>query len=358
MSYNAFGLKKLLTKDHIVTILENLGASGVNPRDPNGIRSSCPIHGSKGNTVFVYNPNLQLYNCYGECSHEHKDGDIIKLVQLVQKCTYDAAIPLICEWSDIDIKLVEDSSDWILEEINTSIELLLSEASNKIKDSEQEWEYGVQPIPEDIASNLIGQKDQVGFIDSLGFNATTLALFESGFDPQENRWLLPIRSPDGILLGFDGRDTTNKSKSKWKKRKGILTSKLLGRLDIVKETIIYKDEICLVEGKKDQMALYEAGIEWASCLYGSSLSEYQINIISTMCSDITIFPDGDQAGYKMVQSIVDKAYPEYNIMVCETPDNEDPADLTVKFVKELYENRIPVEEWLESYKYRAKKNKK
>jgi DNA primase len=71
-----------------------------------------------------------------------------------------------------------------------------------------------------------------------------------------------------------------------------------------------------------------------------------------------IIPDGDEAGYKHVQTIVKKCYPEYEIVVTETPDNEDPGTLSKKFLREIYENAISIEEWLELYKYREPKKKK
>jgi DNA primase len=358
MGYNIFGLKSMLTKEHVVAILEGIGAHGVNPRDPNGIRSSCPIHKSKGASVFVYNVDLQTYNCYGECEDKYKAGDVVAMVQAAENCSFDDAVKLICEYSGLDIKLIEDSSDWLLEELKNKIDHICKEMiDNQENILFGGWEYGVQPIEESLAKSFIGQKDESGFIDRLGFKAPTLTLFESGYEPREKRWLLPIRSPDGLLLGFDGRDITNTKKDKWKKRAGLLTSKIIGRLDITKQYILDKDEIIIVEGKKDMMATFEAGLQNVSCIYGSALSDHQLTIIQSLCSEIVIFPDGDTASYKMVRSIMNKAYPEFSITIMETPDGEDPADLTTAFINELYNNKISAEEWLEKYKYRAKKQK-
>jgi DNA primase len=356
MSFNSYAIKALLDDDKIRIILENLGANGIY-KDSNGLRSSCPIHHSKANTVFVYNIDKNLYCCYGECTYEEKDGDIFKLVQIIEKCNFDDAASLICEWTNIDKNLVQDSDEWLLEELKIKMDNLLMDSSPKI-DIELEYPYGVEPISEDIGAQFIGQEDDEGFISSLGFSAPILTLFESGFDPQENRWLLPIRSPDGELLGFDGRDITNKSKSKWKKRSGLLKNKLLGRLDIVKEYITAEDKIILCEGKKDQMAIYEAELKHTSCLYGSTLSDEQKALIDNLVSDeIIICADGDNAGYKMVQSIVSKCYPEYNITCMEMDDGYDPADVTKCLLQKLYYERIPVEQFLKKYEYRAKKTK-
>lgn len=359
MSYNSYALKKILTKEHAILILEKLGAHGINPRDINGIRSSCPIHKSKGNTVFVYNDVKHLYNCYGECEYDEKDGDIIKLVQVVEKCNYDSAIEYICDIAGIDKKIIQSSEEWLLEETKVKLDTILMEAyPPKDEEMQSEYEYGVPPMDESILTKYLGKTDDLGFIDSLGFSAPILTLFESGYETQDKRWLLPIRSPDGLLLGFDGRDVTNEKKSKWKKRAGLLTHKLLGRLDIVKPFILEKDEIIIVEGKKDQMAIYELGLQNVSCTYGSNLSKEQKELIDGLCSRIVIFPDADAAGYKHVKSIVELCYPEYEILVTETPDGEDPATLGKKFALELYENAIYVEEWLKKYEYRDKKPKK
>jgi DNA primase len=354
MAYNAFALKSLLKKEHIITILEELGAHSINPRDSNGIRSSCPIHQSRGGTVFTFNPTKGLYICYGDCNDRDKEGDVVTLVQKVQKCSFDSAIEYICEVLSFDIKKFEDSEDWILDELINRLDgILIQNNYDAVEDLE--LPYGVKPIGEEVLNGIIDKKDELGFIDSQGFTDATLTLFESGYNSREKRWLLPQRSPDGILLGFDGRDVTNKKKEKWKKRSGLLKNKLLGRLDIVKKYIMEEDKIVIGEGKKDQMALFEAGLKHSTCVYGSSLSKEQTEIIGTMVSDeIIIACDGDKSGYNLVKSIVNQCYPEYNITVLEIEDGYDPADYAKRILLDLYNSRIPVELWLKKYEYRAK----
>lgn len=357
MRYNANILKNLLQKEHIVQILENLGVSGINERDPNGIRCSCPIHGSSNTTLFVYNPDKHLYTCYGECEIEKKDGDIIRLVEICENLSYNKSIEYICKISSIDINLIKETEEHFVEEVRNTINLLL----NKIDKDNEEIDfndYGVKPLDENIYSKFKGLKDDQGYIDSLGFSESILTLFESGYDSKDKRWLLPIKSPDGILLGLDGRDITNTSKSKWKKTRGLLSNKLLGRLDLSKQYIYEEDAIVLCEGKKDQMSFFDADIKNCSCLYGSTLSDGQYILLQELCSKIYIAPDGDTAGYKMVQTIVKKCYPEFEIVCLEIEDGDDPATISKKCLKELYDNAINVEEWLKKYKYREKKSKK
>lgn len=358
MAYNSYILKKLLLKEHIVDILDALGAHGINPRDSNGIRCSCPIHGSSNATSFAYNPEFHLYNCYSSCDDASKEGDIIKLVQLCQNCSFESSIEFICETAGIDIKLVEDSEEYLLEDTKIKIDNILREIEDEeMIESDNEYQYGVKPIDEEAASKVIGMKDDSDYIENLGFKDSTLELFESGYDSREKRWLLPIRSPEGELLAFDGR-TVNNHKIKWKKRGGLLKNLLLGRLDLFRENIEKANKIMLVEGKKDQMSAYEAGFDFCTCLYGSSLSKEQSELIGHMVSDeIIIFPDGDKAGYKMVKSFLKYCYPEFLITVMETPDNEDPGTLSKKFTKHLYDTRLPIEEWLKGYAYRAKEKK-
>lgn len=355
MSYNPVILKKLITKEHVFMLLESLGAHGISP-DPNGIRSSCPIHNSNGTSTFTYNPDMHVYICYGECNDNEKEGDLINLVEHSQKCSYSTAVEYIAEVCGIDINLLEDNAEYLLEELKLKIDHILTEISDdeSIEDN-SEWYYGVQPLDEKVLQNFLGLKDELGFIDSQGFKDSTLELFESSYNSKEQRWLLPQRTPEGELIGFDGRDITNKKKEKWKKRNGLLKNKLLGRLDIVGEDIATENKIILCEGKKDQMAIYEAGFKHVTCSYGSSLSKEQKELIDSLIDDeIILFVDGDKAGYKLALSVVKLCYPEYKITAIEIEDNMDPAELSKKHMTELYENRLPIEEWLQRYEYRTK----
>lgn len=354
MSYNATHLKEILKKDDIINILESLGSHGINPRDSNGIRSSCPIHKSKGNTVFTYNTDKHLYCCYGECNEDEKEGDIITLVMNCQKCNYTSAFEYICDVCNLDINLFKNNEEFILEELRLNLNSILGIYDDN-NNEENNLYYGVNPLDNSVLKNIVGKKDDWGYIDSQGFKKETLDLFESGYSESEKRWLLPQRNENGILLGFDGRDITNKNKIKWKKRKGLLKNKILGRLDIVDKYIEENNKIILCEGKKDQMAIYEAGLKFVTCTYGSTLSIEQKELIDNRIDgEIIIFPDGDKAGYNLVESIVNLCYPEYLITVAEIEDGYDPADLSTKNINNLYKNRIYVEEWLKIYKNKLK----
>jgi DNA primase len=355
MSYNPIALKKLMTEDKIYVLLESLGANGL-MRDSNGFRCSCPIHKGSNNTSFVLNPNKLAYNCYGSCNDKEKAGDIINLVEHSQKCSYTSAIEYICEVCEIDINLLQDNGEFLLEELKLKIDHILTEISNdeSIEDN-TEFYYGVKPLTEDVIQKFLNLKDELGFIDSQGFKDTTLKLFSSCYDNKEKRWLLPIYSPNKILLGFDGRDITNKKKDKWRKRAGLLKNKLLGRLDIVGEEIQKENKIILVEGKKDMMAVFETDLKHTTCIYGSSLSNEQKELIDGLIDDeIICCFDGDKAGYKSTLSVIKLAYPEYIITALEIEDGEDPATLSKKHLLSLYENRIPIEEWIKRYEYRTK----
>lgn len=355
MSYNPNALKKLITKEHVGMLLESLGAHGIDMKDSNGIRSSCPIHHSSGSTVFVYNTDRHVYICYGECDDKKKEGDLINLVEHAQNLSYSNAVEYIAESCGIDINLLEDNAEFTLEELKLKIDLILEEVYPKESiEEDTELYYGVKPIDDSLLQNL-KFKDDTGFIDSQGFKDSTLELFESRYDDKDKRWLLPQRSPDGILLGFDGRDITNKKKDKWRKRGGLLKNRLLGRLDIVGEAIMAENKIILSEGKKDMIAIYETGLKYVTCVYGSTLSDEQKELIDSLIDDeIILFMDGDKAGYKFAQSVVNQCYPEYKITAIEIEDGEDPATLSKKHALELYENRLNIEEWLKRYEYRTK----
>jgi DNA primase len=356
MSYNPKILKKLVKKESVIQILESLGAHGINPRDPNGIRSSCPIHGSSGTTVFTYNPDKHLYVCYGDCDSNKNEGDLINLVEHAQNVSYSEAIEYMAEVTGLDLSLLKNNEEFLLEDLKMKLDDILNENyDDESIEEDDTLYYGVNPIDDSLLQNYLGKTDELGFIDLQGFSKEVLELFESCYNSKEERWLLPQRNEEGILLGFDGRDVTNKKKEKWKKRANLKKNRILGRLDITSQYIEEENKIILGEGKKDMMAIFDAGLKHVSCCYGSSISKEQKDIIDGLIDEeIIVFPDGDKSGYKYVQSIVKRCYPEYKISIPMIEDDLDPADLAKKYLLELYDNRIPVEEWLKMFEYRTK----
>ena len=108
----------------------------------------------------------------------------------------------------------------------------------------------------------------------------TLRKFKGGVcmsGRMKNRFVFPIFDSKENILGFNGRDLTEKSEIKWK----ILGSKenFLYPLFVNWEAIKEKRIIILVESIGDSLALYESGIENSMVLFGTEISTGIINFL-------------------------------------------------------------------------------
>lgn len=91
-----------------------------------------------------------------------------------------------------------------------------------------------------------------------------------------NRYVFPIFENDKII-GFAGRDITNKSAIKWK----IVGSKqnFLWPLHLNRQSIIEKKEVFLVESVGDAFAMFQAGFDNVFSLFGTFLSDKMISTL-------------------------------------------------------------------------------
>lgn len=111
-----------------------------------------------------------------------------------------------------------------------------------------------------------------------GVSEATLKHYQSGlatYGKMSDRYTFPIINRKNQLVGLSGRDVTGKKQAPWKH---------LGRKAnwdypfwFNKEYI--KDEVILIEGISDMLALHEAGIKNALVLFGLSLGKELLTLL-------------------------------------------------------------------------------
>jgi hypothetical protein len=115
--------------------------------------------------------------------------------------------------------------------------------------------------------------------------------FRLGFDGARDAVTYPLRGTDGSVLGVVRRSLEGDG-PKYRYPKGIDIGRLLFNFSPVRRSCVV-----LVEGALDAIALWNVGVE-AFAVYGSRLSDHQINLIDRIDPDyvFTCF-DNDDAGY-------------------------------------------------------------
>ena len=159
------------------------------------------------------------------------------------------------------------------------------------------------------------------------------------------RIIFPINNISGDVIGFGGRILDgNKNIAKYinspetdffKKGSNIFN------LDVARRLSNKIENIYLVEGYMDVIALSKNGIYNAVANLGTSLTNKQILILNQFFNHIIICFDGDESGYKAAlraaENSIIELKPEKKISFLFLPDNHDPDSFSNKHGKEYFE---------------------
>jgi hypothetical protein len=166
---------------------------------------------------------------------------------------------------------------------------------------------------------------------------TTIALWELGWQPHKRRIVIPMRDWDGKLVAITGRCLdVKRSDGTWEHEQ---EPKFLHSKGFKRDYFLFGEHLVargepgmLVEGHFDAMYLRQMGYPNTVAVMGSYLSQVQVEKILTMFSEVTIFPDGDEAGglaaEKWEHSL--KGRTEVKVLTVRTgydPDNYDDEEL-------------------------------
>ena len=133
--------------------------------------------------------------------------------------------------------------------------------------------------------------------------------------------------------------------NKWNKGKWInepyIRNRNLYFLDHSKDYVMEKNYIILTEGYFDVLSLYDNGIKNVAALCGTSISDYQIALLSRFCDNIVILMDSDFAGKtaanKIVSKVEDLGLKAYKVYL---PVGMDPDDLAKNYDTSFLDDSI------------------
>lgn len=239
---------------------------------------------SKG--VLSINKDTGSFNDWARAGDPRYKGDIVKLVSLHLDCNRSKAL----EWLDIkEFKRIDEptKSEKVLELKKT---FRPSEARELIKDNSYWTQRG---ISEKTLENFKGGIDN-------GIEGGKLY----------NRYVFPIWDTNtSRVLGFTGRDISNKHPLKWKilGKKSDWLYPFFCNKKYIKET----NQIILVESIGDMLALWENGIMNSIVTFGLSVSpRIRSLLLNSGVSDIFISFNNDMDGNEAGNLAANKAKQE------------------------------------------------
>ncbi|MDB9786867.1 DNA primase [Bacteriovoracaceae bacterium] len=164
------------------------------------------------------------------------------------------------------------------------------------------------------------------------------------FDSFRNRIIFPIFNPLNKIVGFSSRAVFDYQKAKYYNSPESFIfnkRKLLYGLNLSRKEISKNDQVIIVEGHMDLIALYKSGIKNCCATMGVALSEQSINIIKRLTENVVLGLDSDIAGMQAMKRM-NKTFLQYNIapLYIDFTPEKDPDDYLVKYGVEQFKRLL------------------
>lgn len=355
----------------IISNYVNLKKSGKN------YTGLCPFHKEK-TPSFTVDTSKQLFHCFG-CG---EGGDVISFIIKKENMEFLEAVEFLAKKVGYNLRYVYSASKET-EKIKTRLfELneLAKNYYNYILFNSKKGFLALNYLKDRGFKKEVLEKFKVGFSINDWTNFSDFAkrrgysnkdIIECGlaiegkknkdeiYDRFRGRIMFPINNVMGNTVGFGGRIIPSNSRNIRESAKYINTpetklyskSKNIYGIFEAKNHIIENDNVLIVEGYTDLLALWQNGIKNVVASLGTALTINQIELLGRFTKNIILVFDSDKAG--IIASLKGmERLKEYNekldlyhesnidIKVSILGEGYDPADFIIKKGKKIFLEKI------------------
>lgn len=291
----------------------------------------CPFHSNTRTPAFVVFPETGTWRCFGQCN---EGGDIFGFVMKKEGWDFSEALHYLAEKAGVELRSpspeelssLEEHEDLraILEEavVFYRHHLLNSPAGEHVREylrrarglnDETIEAFGLGYAPQSWDALWTYFKSR-GYSEAalLACGLLTERRYTEGeaagageragvYDRFRNRIMIPIRDERGRMAGFGARVVNPDDVPKFlnSPQTAIFDKgKLLYGLDRARKNIRAEDQVVIVEGYLDVIALHQAGFMNVVSPMGTALTETQLRILKRFTRRIVLALDADVAGDK------------------------------------------------------------
>lgn len=323
----------------------------------------CPWHDDSKPSLQI-NPDRQSWKCW-VCDI---GGDAFSFVMQKEGITFPEALSMLAERAGIQIERSRGQSP--VQPGGPDDKQTLFQAMSWA--SRQFHDYLLNSPDAEMARR---------YLDDRGLNEETIATFQLGFSPDQWSWLLdrakttsfspavlqacgligqseksnqwydrfkgrvifPILDTQQRAVGCGGRilpqlaareeaagrRTPAKYVNSPETRLYSKSDHLYG-LNVVRDHVAKSRKLVLVEGYTDVAMAWQAGLRNVTAVLGTALNERHLRLIKRFADDITLVLDGDEAGQKRTNEVLDLfVSADVNLRILTLPEGLDPCDFLI-----------------------------
>ena len=200
--------------------------------------------------------------------------------------------------------------------------------------AEERFEIGFAPDQRYALTQALKEK---GFDESLIVDAGMSAKPDGGgqiYDRFRGRIIFPIRDGQGRCIGFGGRSMDPNARAKYLNSPETPLfdkGRNLYHVAPARSAVAKGKALIVAEGYMDVIALARAGFEGAVAPLGTAITEDQLRLMWRISPEPIIALDGDAAGQRAAQRLIDLALPMTGpgqaLRFVVLPAGQDPDDL-------------------------------
>ena len=334
----------------------------------------CPFHSNTRTPAFVVFPETGTWRCFGQCN---EGGDIFGFVMKKEGWDFSEALRYLADRAGVELEPLTPEQQTAIEEhehlrallevavayyrhnlFNTPagksvLEYLHQERALKDETIEA---FGLGYAPDSWEAGLTHFKAK-GYqeADLIAVGLVTERESEDGagiYDRFRHRIMFPIRDERGRMAGFGARIVNPEDVPKFLNSPQtdlFDKGRILYGLDRARKGIREHDQVVIVEGYLDVIALHQEGFTNAVSPMGTALTEHQLRLLKRFSRRMILALDADAAGDKATvrgvevarQALDREADPVFNargllgsearlkadIRVTTLPDGLDPDEV-------------------------------
>ena len=363
-------IDELLTRIDIVEVIDRRVPLKKAGKD---FKACCPFHDEKTPSFTVSQPK-QFFHCFGCGAH----GSAVGFLMDYERLSFPEAVEALAQEAGMEVpREVRDQSvqQGARQDELAPLYALMAEADQYYRRQLREH-AGAQPAIDYLKgrglTGEIAKRYSLGFapdswdgvLTALGADEDCKANLEKVgllikkegseryYDRFRGRVMFPIHDQRGRVIGFGGRviPTAESDAQGGAKYLNSPETPLFhkGRemygLYLAREGIRRREQVLVVEGYMDVVALAQYGIEYAVAALGTATTREHLERIFRFAPHVMFCFDGDRAGRDAAWRALEQALPVLHegrqVSFLFLPEGEDPDSLVRKEGREGFERRL------------------
>jgi len=352
-------IQDLLNRLDIVDVVERyvpLKKAGAN------FVACCPFHNEKSPS-FTVSQSKQFYHCFGCGAH----GTAIGFVMEHAGLGYVEAIEELARGVGLDVpherSPAGDAQREYAQKVAPDLYEVMQTATRYYREQLKQSQRAIDYLKKRGLSGEIAAKFGIGyapdgwqnlasaFPDYQSDTLTETGLVIAGdegkrYDRFRDRIMFPIINVRGQVIGFGGR-VLDKGEPKYLNSPEtplFEKGRELYGLFQAQKAIRGGQQVLVVEGYMDVVALAQLGVEYAVATLGTATTPYHVQKLLRLTEHIVFSFDGDKAGQKAAWRALENALPYLQdgkrISFLFLPVEHDPDSFIREFGKDAFEQRV------------------